>query len=92
MEFSKSGPSYRCLRMKEWFDFHPCSFRNRVFVFFTVDLPIRFFPICPLTFFVALLPDTSANTRMPGRMFWEDPQEVVRAMSPMWHFDGLADL
>lgn len=39
-----------------------------------------------MVFTAALLPHASANTRMPGRMFWEDPREVVRAAAPMWHF------
>ncbi|KAG7001952.1 hypothetical protein G7Y79_00030g064850 [Physcia stellaris] len=39
-----------------------------------------------MVFTAALLPHASANTRMPGRMFWEDSREVVRAAAPMWHF------
>lgn len=40
-----------------------------------------------LAFTAALLPYVSANTRVPGSMFWEkNPLEVVRAAAPMWHF------
>lgn len=41
---------------------------------------------CISAFTAALLPYVSANTRLPGSMFWEDPAEVVRAAAPMWHF------
>ena len=41
---------------------------------------------CISAFTAALLPYVSANTRLPGSMFWEDPAEVVRAGAPMWHF------
>lgn len=47
---------------------------------------MKSFAVGVLAFTAALLPHVSANTRMPGSMFWEDPQEVVRAAAPMWNF------
>ncbi|KAI4170337.1 MAG: hypothetical protein LQ346_008874 [Caloplaca aetnensis] len=45
--------------------------------------PTNFYSLACLA---ALVPYVAANTRIPGRMFWENPQEVVRAAAPMWHF------
>ncbi|KAL8663029.1 MAG: hypothetical protein Q9168_008163, partial [Polycauliona sp. 1 TL-2023] len=40
----------------------------------------------PLACLAALLPSVMANTRIPGHEFWDDPQGVVAAAAPMWHF------
>ncbi|KAL8926570.1 MAG: hypothetical protein Q9208_002897 [Pyrenodesmia sp. 3 TL-2023] len=47
--------------------------------------PTNFYPLACLA---ALLPSVAANTRMPGRTFWENPQEKSCYPSVAVHPDG----
>ena len=35
---------------------------------------------------LALLSCVSANTRLPGNIFWDNPFEAAKAAAPVWNF------